>query len=77
MSEGVLLLDGNEGPLPHTAVHTVQTFEKLHFEVMEHPPYRLDVSPSDYRLFGQVEDALNSHRFSRDQEVKEAVYSSA
>jgi hypothetical protein len=32
---------------PHTAVHTVETLKKLNFEVLEHPLYRLDLTPLD------------------------------
>jgi hypothetical protein len=32
---------------PHTAAHTVETLKKLNFEVMEHPLYSLDLTPSD------------------------------
>jgi hypothetical protein len=30
---------------PHIAVHTVETFKKLNFEVLEHPLYILDLTP--------------------------------
>jgi hypothetical protein len=32
---------------PHTAAHTVETLKKLTFEVLEHPLYSLDLTPSD------------------------------
>jgi hypothetical protein len=32
---------------PHTAAHTVETLKKLNFEVLEHPLYSLDLTPSD------------------------------
>ena len=72
LSEGVLLLHDNARP--HTAAHTIQTLQKLHFEVLEHPPYSPDLAPSDYHLFGPLKDALRGRCFATDQQVKEAVH---
>jgi hypothetical protein len=32
---------------PHTAAHTVETLKTLNLEVLEHPLYILDLTPSD------------------------------
>jgi len=32
---------------PHTVTHTVETLKNLNFEVLEHPLYRRDLTPSD------------------------------
>jgi hypothetical protein len=32
---------------PYTAVHTVETLQKLDFEVVEHPLYSLELTPSE------------------------------
>ena len=40
---------------------------------MAHPPYRPDLAPSDYHLFGPLKEALRGRRFTSDQEAKEAV----
>ena len=69
----VVLLHSNARP--HTAAHTAETLWKLKFEVMAHPPYSPDLTPSDYHLFGPVKEALKSRWFTLDQEVKEAVHS--
>lgn len=42
LSKGVLLF--HENARPHTAAHTVQTLEKLSFEVLEHPAYSPDLA---------------------------------
>ena len=36
------------------STHTVQTLEKLRFEVLENPAYSPNLSPSDYHLFGHL-----------------------
>jgi hypothetical protein len=55
----------------HTAVHTVETLQKLKFQVLTQPPYSPEIGPSDYHLFGPFKEALGGHRFSSDQELKE------
>lgn len=73
LSKGVLLLHDNARP--HTAAHTVETLQRLNFEVLDHPPYSPDLAPSDFHLFGPLKDALRGHRFLTDQSVKDAVHS--
>jgi len=58
----------------HTATHTVETFQKLKFEVLAQPLYSPDLAPSDYHLFGPLKEALRGRRFTSDQELKEAVH---
>ena len=64
---------------PHTAAHTVETLQKLNFDVLAHPPYSPDLVPStvdfvDCHLFGLLKEALRSRRFTSVQELKEAVH---
>ena len=72
LSKGIVLLHDNARP--HTAAHTVETLQKLKFEVLVHPPYSPEIGPSDYHLFGPLKKALRGRRFTSDQELKEAVY---
>ena len=44
LSENVLL---HNKACPHTVTHTAKTLTKLNFEVLEHPLYNLDLTPSD------------------------------
>jgi hypothetical protein len=39
---------------------------------MAYPPYSLDLTPSDYNLFGTLKEALRGYRFTSDEEMKEA-----
>jgi hypothetical protein len=57
----------------HTAVWNVETLSQLQSEVLEHAPYSPDIAPSDYLLFSSLKDALGSHQFTSNQEVKALV----
>jgi len=72
LSSGVLLLHDNASP--HTAIHTLQTLEKLDLTVLEHPAYSPDFALSDYHLFSPLKCALRGRRFTSDEGVKEAVH---
>ena len=72
LSKGIVLLHDNAHP--HTVAHTVETLQKLKFEALAHPPYSPDLAPSDYHLFGPLQEALRGRRFTTDQELKEAVH---
>jgi len=56
LSKKVLLLHDNVRP--HTTSQTVETINHLGFEVLEHPAYSPDLTPSDYHLFGPLKNAL-------------------
>ena len=72
LSKCIMLLHNNVRP--HTAAHTVETLQKLNFEVLAHPPYSPDLAPSDYHLFGPFKEALMGRRFTSDQELKVVVH---
>ena len=42
---------------------------KLHFELLPHLPYPLDLAPSNYRLFGDLTRLLQEKRFGSNEEV--------
>jgi hypothetical protein len=46
--------------------------EKLHWEVLPHPPYSPDLSPCDFHLFGPLKEALGVSKF-QDDDVAEFV----
>ena len=72
LSKTVMLLHDNARP--HTAVHTVDTLRALKFEVLKHPPYSLDLAPSDFHLFRPMKEHLQGQKFA-DDKVMEVVQS--
>ena len=44
---------------------------ELDWEVLSHPPYSPDLSPSDYHLFPSLQNSLNGKKFTSDEDVKE------
>jgi len=47
----------------------------LKFEVLSHPPYSLDLAPSDSHFFPHLKRDLKGTHFTSDDEVKQAVIS--
>jgi hypothetical protein len=45
----------------------------LHYELLEHLPYSLDLAPSDFCLFPKLKFFLAGQRFSSNQEAIAAV----
>ncbi|GFT94459.1 histone-lysine N-methyltransferase SETMAR [Trichonephila clavipes] len=54
--KGIVLLHDNARP--HPAMVTKQKLNALGWEVLGHPPYSLDISPSDYYLFRYLQNYL-------------------
>ncbi|XP_054729345.1 histone-lysine N-methyltransferase SETMAR-like [Anastrepha obliqua] len=58
---------------PHMASHkSMKTMAKLNesgFELLPHPPYSPDLSPSDYWLFADLKKMLRGKRFGSNDEV--------
>ena len=44
---------------PHTSLVTRQKLRELSWEVLMHPPYSPDLTPSDYHLFWSLQNSLN------------------
>jgi histone-lysine N-methyltransferase SETMAR len=45
----------------------------LGFQCLDHPPYSLDMAPSDYHLFPGLKKQLKGRHFSSDTEVTAAA----
>jgi hypothetical protein len=50
-----------------------QKFADLHFEVLKHPVYSPDLSPSDYYVIPNLKKLLKGRKFSRTEEATLAV----
>jgi hypothetical protein len=69
----ILLLHDNARP--HTARATIDAPETLKFEVLSHPPYSTDLTPSDFHFFPHFRRDLKGIHFTLDDKVKQAVTS--
>jgi len=45
----------------------------MQWDVLPHPAYSSDLTPSDFHLFGPLKDALGGKIFRADDEVKLSV----
>lgn len=68
---GVTLLHDNARP--HVSRQTQELLEKFKWTVMPHPPFSLDLAPSDYHLFPKLKEYFGGQRFVSDDKVKEEV----
>jgi histone-lysine N-methyltransferase SETMAR len=71
LARGVLLHHDNARP--HTAQGTQERIQELQWELLEYPPYSLDLAPSDFHVFGPLKIHLGGKRFTSDKEVETEV----
>jgi hypothetical protein len=71
LARGVLLHHDNFRP--HTAQATQERIQKLQWELLEHPPYSLDLAPRDVHLFGPLKNHLGVKRFADDKDTEMEV----
>jgi hypothetical protein len=55
---------------PHTANITKAAIQELDWEILPHPPYSLDLAPSDYHLFRSLSNNLREVSFNDDTELQ-------
>ena len=72
LSKKVLLQHDNA--CPHVAKATIETLNKLGFEVLEHSAYSPDLASSNYHLFAPLKDALQGCKFSFNKAVQKVVH---
>jgi histone-lysine N-methyltransferase SETMAR len=58
---------------PKKSVLAMGKLRDLHYELLEHPLYSLDLAPSDFYLFPKLKLFLASQSFSWNQEAIAAV----
>lgn len=66
--KGVVLLQDNARP--HTAKVTRQKIHSLSWEILPHPPYSPDISPTDYHLFRSLDNPMGNKCFENRQELE-------
>ena len=54
----------------HTSLVTHQKLLELGWDVLSHPPYSPDLTPSDYHLFRSMQNSLNGKIFNDADDVK-------
>jgi histone-lysine N-methyltransferase SETMAR len=68
---GVVLLHDNAHP--HTVARTRALLEHFNWELLDHPPYSLDLALSDYHPFTHPKNRQRSQRFNNNVELMEDV----
>ena len=53
----------------HVALATQKKLVYLGFQCLDHPPYSLDLAPSEYHLFPGLKEQLEGHHFSSNVKV--------
>ena len=53
----------------YKSIATMAKLHELHFELLPHPPYSLDLAPSDYYLFADLKGMLQEKRFGSSEGV--------
>jgi len=57
----------------HVDARTMDTIQKLKWNVLPHPPYSPDLAPSDYHLFDPLKEHLGEKIFRNNEEVIQDV----
>jgi hypothetical protein len=63
----------HENARPHTVARTGTLLEHFNWELFGHPPYRADLSPSDYHLFTYPKKWFGSQPFNNNIKLMEGV----
>jgi [histone H3]-lysine36 N-dimethyltransferase SETMAR len=56
----------------HVAKQTIHKLKELGYEILPHPPYSPDISPTDYHLFLSLDNFLRSKKFSNITDIEKA-----
>jgi [histone H3]-lysine36 N-dimethyltransferase SETMAR len=63
------MLFHQDNALCHKSIKTTTKLHKLGYELLPHPPYSPDLTPSDFFLFADLKRMLAGKKFSTNQEV--------
>lgn len=58
---------------PHIAKSTREHIEKFRWEMMPHPAYSPDLSPTDFHLFRSLSFHLRGKKFDEQEELKNEI----
>ena len=68
--KGPILL--HDSARPHVSQITVRKLNELSVEVLPHPPYSPDLSPTDYNLFKHFDNFFTGRTFANQDQAKTA-----
>jgi histone-lysine N-methyltransferase SETMAR len=71
LTKVVILLHDNARS--HSAARTNALIKLFNWEIFSHPPYSLDLAPSDYNPFIQMKIWLATQRFHTNEELMDGV----
>lgn len=65
----------HDNATPHTSRLTLQKLNQLQYEVLPHPPYSPDLSPTDFHFFKHLELFIRQKKFTDQTMVEESFRS--
>jgi len=66
--KGPILLHDNARP--HVSLIVANKLAELNYEVLPHPPYSPDISPTDYHFFKHLDNFLRDKKFTNLEQIK-------
>ena len=67
----VIILQDNAKP--HTSKKTIQKFSDIGYEILSHPPYSPDISPTDYHVFLSMSNFLRGKNFDTLEDLQNCI----
>lgn len=58
---------------PHTSHKTIAKLNELEYEVLQHPPYSPDLSPTDFHFFKHLELFLRGKHYENEDSLKNSI----
>lgn len=58
---------------PHVARQTQIKLQQMGWEILEHPPYSPDISPTDFHLFRSLEHWIRGKKFANREEIETSL----
>ena len=71
LSDGIILLHDNAHL--HIANLARDKLQRFGWETLQYPPYRPDLSPCDFHIFGDLKKDIPGCRFHLEEEVQKQV----
>ena len=57
----------------HKAQFTMDVFQRLNINLVDHPAYSPDLAPCEFALFPRLKAQLRGNRFNNEEELRRAV----